>query len=180
MKQNSKRRNICAFAVAFILVLGFSRCGYIRKNCCGYNGPITSPDAIALYAKEHFIAKDLIDEWTARYEAKTGLSSIDSLKKSDLVLHNSYSFNGYYVCLLLCNKKSIGLRILRGMDEKNQVHIILVGINPDYTTLYIRKPGPTFITSRLKKFTNGVNSLEEEMQMPGDHVVGGLQFSQKP
>ncbi len=180
MKQNHTHRNACSIGVALLLTLSLTHCSLSKKNCCGYSGPVVSPNAISLYATNHFIPKDLIDKWTARYEAQTGLPSNGSLKIRDLVVSNSYSFNGRYVRLILCNKDCIGLRILLGMDENNQVHIILVGIKPDYSTLYIPKPGLDFALLKGARAMWGVNSLEDEMPMPYENIVGGLQFSQKP
>jgi hypothetical protein len=180
MKQNHTHRNICSIGAALLLVLGLTQCSFTKKNCCGYRGPVVSPAAISLYATDHFIPKEMIDKWTARYEAQTGLPSNGSLKMRDLVLSNSYSFNGRYVSLILCNKDCIGLRILLGMDEDSKVHIILVGIKPDYSTLYIPKPGLDFALLKGARAMRGVNSIEEEMPVPYETIVGGLQFSQKP
>ena len=41
---------------------------------------------------------------------------------------------------IITNDSCIGLRVIYGMDENNKVHIILVGINPEYETLYIKNP----------------------------------------
>jgi hypothetical protein len=180
MKRNNTLRNICYTGAALLLILSLPQCSITKKNCCGYRGPVVSPPAISLYATDHFIPKDLIDKWTARYEAQTGLPSNDSLKLRDLVVSNSYSFNGRYVSLIICSKDCIGLRILHGMDENNKIHIILVGIKPDYSTLYIPKPGLGFALSKGARAMWGVNSVEEEMPVPYENIVGGLQFSQKP
>ncbi len=179
MKLNSKHRNICTMGVALLLTLSLTQCSLMKKNCCGYKGPIVAPQAISLYGIDHFIPKDTIDDWTARYDANNALLKKNNFKGSELLV-NSCSFNGYYVRLLLCNKNCIGLRVLHGMDTKLKVHIILVGIKPDYSTLYIPKPGVYFSEPKAVKAILGVNSTDWGEPALYEHVVGGLQFSQKP
>jgi hypothetical protein len=168
MKQNSTQRNICLIGVALLLSFGLIRCSLTKMNYCGYNGPVVSQQAINLYARDHFIPKKTIDDWTARYEANKALIKNDSSKVNNNLLGDKCSFNGRYVKLLVLNENSIGLRVLYGMDPNFGVHIILVGIKPDYSTLYIPRPGPV--------------SMEEDTDTPtsSHHETGGLQFSQRP
>jgi hypothetical protein len=180
MKHNSKDRNRYAIGLALLVTLSSTQCSFTKKKCCGYSGPIVSPAAIALYAKDHFIPKDMIDEWTQRYEANKAMIKNDRLMGADHVLGDSCSFNGHYVSLLLCNKNSIGIRVLHGMDPDYKVHIILVGINPDYSTLYIPKPGSNFMPVKGAKGLFGINNTDEEVIPSFDNVVGGVEFSQKP
>ena len=130
-----------------------------KKGCEGYTGKVTDARAESLLKRCHFIIKDSIEDWVGRYEEyKTKLSrkpdyktnSQDSTKaKGDemkaameemstrFLMGGSVSYNSCMIKKILCDKNSIGLRDLYGIDRNNRMHIILVGIQPDYSNLYV-------------------------------------------
>jgi hypothetical protein len=180
MKQNYTLRNSYSIGVALLLAFSLTQCGLLKKNCCGYKGPVVTKEAIALYTRDHFIPKATIEEWTARFAAYKKNLRNDSSKSLVEELGSSYSYNGYYVNLILCDKGSIGTRILLGLDELYKLHFILVGINPDYTTLYIRKPGSYLSLPKSKRAIWGINGVDDAVFEPNEIIYGGLQFSQRP
>ncbi len=121
----------------------FSKCCVLapqNANCCnGYTGTTTEKHAVALLAKDHFMPKDTILAWTAKYQANKTLICHDSLPTIGKVLGDSCSFNRCIIKAIICNDSCIGLRVIYGMDPNFRVHVILVGIKPDYSTLYIDK-----------------------------------------
>jgi hypothetical protein len=125
-------------AVAFFAVLFFTQCTDEAPltDCDGYTGPVTNKQALALQARCHFMSKDTIIVWTERYQKNKPAAS----PTSTATFGDSCSFNNSIVRAIITNDSCIGLRIIYGMDEKNIVHNILVGIKPDYSTLYVRKP----------------------------------------
>jgi hypothetical protein len=124
--------------VIFFLVLFFTRCTNTIEtaDCDGYTGPVTNKQALALQAKCHFMSKDTIALWTERYQKNKPTTA----PSTSAIFSDSCSFNNSIVRAIITNDSCIGLRVIYGMDEKNMVHNILVGIKPDYSTLYIRKP----------------------------------------
>jgi hypothetical protein len=128
-------------AVAFSSVLFLTQCtGEASfEDCDGYTGTVTNKQALALQAKCHFIPKDTIAVWTERYQRNKSATGDSSLSVGS-ILGDSCSFNNSIVRAIITNDSCIGLRVVYGMDEVKKVHIILVGIKPDYSSLYIRKP----------------------------------------
>ena len=53
------------------------------------------------------------------------------------LIGGSVSYNSCLIKKILCDKNSIGLRVLYGIGADNRIHIILVGIQPDYSNLYV-------------------------------------------
>jgi hypothetical protein len=125
-------------AVAIFTILFFTQCNDEASfaDCDGYTGTVTNKQALALQAKCHFMTKDTIAVWTARYQKNKPQAS----PTASATFGDSCSFNNSIVKAIITNDSCIGLRVIYGMDEVNKVHIILVGIKPDYSTLYIRKP----------------------------------------
>jgi hypothetical protein len=125
-------------AFAIFSVLFFTQCTNEAPllNCDGYTGPVTNKQALALQGKCHFMPKDTIAVWTDRYQKNKPTGA----PNSNAIFGDSCSFNNSIVRAIITNDSCIGLRVIYGMDEVNKVHIILVGIKPDYTTLYIKKP----------------------------------------
>jgi hypothetical protein len=125
-------------AVAILSLVFFTQCTSDASftDCDGYTGPVTNKQAIALQAKCHFMTKDTIAVWTDRYQRNKPNAS----PTGNATFGDSCSFNNSIVRAIITNDSCIGLRVIYGMDEKNIVHIIVVGIKPDYSTLYIRKP----------------------------------------
>lgn len=139
------KKKLPFLVVALVLTsLLFSQCCKKckeKEDCCeGYTGAITNPDADTLLDQCHFIIKDSIDTWTARYQANKNLICNDTLPGQNAVLGDSSSFNRCIVKAIICNDSCIGLRVIYGMDPDYKMHVILVGIKPDYTSLYIPRP----------------------------------------
>ena len=135
------------------------------KTSNGYTGPITDTAAKRLQDKCHFMPKDTIAVWAARYQNFKKTATPDSLNMAKLYI-DSCSFNNNIVRAIITNDSCIGLRVINGMDEQNKVHIILVGIKPDYSTLYIKKPARC----------GGVSSKKEN----SDEEIGGGEMADYP
>lgn len=148
-------------SLAFTSLALFSGCNNDdSKKCCeGYTGKVTNAKAESLLKRCHFLSKDSIEVWVKRYDVykerlnrkpdyrtnnKDTLNagtaemkaSIDDMTKGFL-MGGSVSFNNCIIKKILCDKNSIGLRVLYGIGGDNRIHIILVGIQPDYTNLYV-------------------------------------------
>jgi hypothetical protein len=132
----SSALKLLVFALCTLSV--FTKCTQSASitNCDGYTGTVTNKKALALQAKCHFMPKDTIAVWTERYQK----NKPTALPSTTAIFSDSCSFNNSIVRAIITNDSCIGLRVVYGMDEVNKVHIILVGIKPDYSTLYIRKP----------------------------------------
>ncbi len=138
MKKQFLSSKVLLTVCAIFSVLFFSQCTDMEPvtDCDGYTGTVTNKQAIALQAKCHFMTKDTIAVWTARYQRNKPTAS----PTSNAIFGDSCSFNSSIVRAIISNDSCIGLRVIYGMDEKNAVHIIVVGIKSDYSTLYIKKP----------------------------------------
>jgi hypothetical protein len=136
-------------AVAIFSVLFFTQCTdeVPLSDCDGYTGTLTNKQALALQARCHFMSKDTIAVWTARYQKNKPTAS----PTATTTFGDSCSFNNSIVRAIITNDSCIGLRVIYGMDEKNIVHNILVGIKPDYTTLYVRKPKDCGVSGDMQK-----------------------------
>ena len=86
------------------------------------------------------------------------------------MLGDSCSFNNNIVKAIITNDSCIGLRIINGMDAANKVHVILVGIKPDYSTLYIKKPKDCGVEK---------NAAAKDGGEPDDDLGGG-EWAQNP
>jgi hypothetical protein len=146
-------------SIAFATSLSLSSCKEDDdKKCCeGYTGAITEARADSLVKRCHFIKQDTIKDWVSRYEAykktldyrKEYKMQADTTQNQapampplsaasvEFLKNGCVSFNNCIVKKILCDKNSIGLRVLYGIDTNNKIHIILVGIKPDYTDLYV-------------------------------------------
>jgi hypothetical protein len=173
MNHLTKKRTLLLFTVLFSAVLIFTRCGHEVKDdkkCCeGYTGAMSDPRADSLKTKCHFISKDSIIVWTARYQANKNLICTDSLPGVGHVLGDSCSFNRCIIKAIICNENCIGLRVIYGMNANKKVKIILVGIKPDYSTLYIPKPNECCPSPAMAKSVMGSGS-----------GVGGAEYAQWP
>jgi hypothetical protein len=138
MKKQFFSSKVLLAAVAIFSILFFTQCSdeASLSDCNGYTGTVTNKQALALQAKCHFMSKDTIAVWTARYQKNKPMAA----PTANATFGDSCSFNNSIVRAIITNDSCIGLRVIYGMDEVNKVHIILVGIKPDYSTLYIRKP----------------------------------------
>jgi hypothetical protein len=180
-------------SVSALLVLLSSCNNDDSKSCQGYTGKITDAQADSLVKRCHFIKKDTIDAWVGRYEqfkkqldrkpdyrmsngdtanAKVAemKAQIDEMSKRFL-LNGSVSYNNCIIRKILCDKNSIGLRVLYGISPDNRIHIILVGIQPDYTNLYV--DGEDCCGESLnKKLGAGISGATD--------AKGGAEYGQMP
>ncbi len=158
------------FFAVFILAF-FTKCTQSANiiNCDGYTGSVTNKQALALQAKCHFMPKDTIAVWTARYQKNKPTTAGAPLPPASSAFGDSCSFNNGIVRAIITNDSCIGLRVIYGMDEINKVHIILVGIKPDYSTLYIRKPKEC-----------GVGKDAGAKDGDGDDDLGGGEWADTP
>lgn len=151
-------------SIALIVLLTFNSCDKNdNKKCCeGYTGKITDPMADSLVNRCHFLSQDSIELWVKRYQSyknqlsrkndynTQGGNNKDSMNTETnqaaaemdavaarFLTRGSFSFNSCIIKKLLCDANSIGLRVLYGIGGDNRIHIILVGIKPDYSNLYV-------------------------------------------
>jgi hypothetical protein len=173
MKKHFFSSTVLLAAVAIFSILFFTQCASEASfsDCDGYTGPVTNKQAAALLAKCHFMPKDTITVWTDRYQKNKPTISGTPLPGASSVLGDSCSFNNSIVRAIITNDSCIGLRVVYGMDEANKVHIILVGIKPDYSTLYIRKP---------KDCGVGKNAAAKDGGGDGDDDLGGGEWADNP
>lgn len=183
-------------SVAFAASLTFSSCKEDdEKKCCeGYTGKITNARADSLVKRCHFISKDSIDLWVKRYEAykerlnrkpdyrtdtKDTANASDAEMKANMddvakrfLMGGSVSYNSCIIKKILCDKNSIGLRVLYGIGADNRIHIILVGIQPDYSNLYI--DGEDCCDKTMNK------TLGAGLTVPPGSDTGGAEYGQMP
>jgi hypothetical protein len=108
-------------------------------DCCdGYTltKEDLDPSANRLVKQHHFMPGSKIEEWSNRYK-----SQVNDIQRdggiSKLFVDTSTSFNSCIIKSILCSDSSIGLRVMPGISDDGQVHIMLVGIDKDYRNLYI-------------------------------------------
>ena len=168
--------NLIGLLLFCILMLSQSCKNYqSEKKCCeGYTGPVTGNNANSLRNACHFMLKDTINSWTARYQANKNAICNNSLPGINKVLGDSCSFNRCIIKAIICNDSCIGLRVVYGMDPLKRVHIILVGIRPDYTTLYIPRPNECCGQPNMAK-------VDDNNILNGDgSKLGGAEYAQMP
>lgn len=169
MKQYKLYYKLIKSSLFISIMIIFVSCYDEQNNitdCDGYIGKVTNKSAETLIARCHFMPKDSIVSWTNRYQKNKKDIGTTSLPIPN-VLGDSCSFNNSIVKAIITNDSCIGLRVVNGMDIKNKVHLLLVGIKPDYTTLYIRKPKDCDVKDLLNKKETG--KLDE----PEDDLGGG-------
>lgn len=172
MKHLSISKKITVILLGLLLMLSLSFC-HLSKNCCkGFKGEYTSEQSILLQQRDHFILKDSIIKWTNRYNERKDLFCKGGLPVPGRFFDSTSSFNRCIIKAILCNDSCIGLRVLYGMDHFYKVHIIIVGIKPDYSNLYIPRP-----LACKPKFHTWQPFPDEGM---GGNEYGGAEFSQKP
>jgi hypothetical protein len=171
MKQNETFLKKAFMGVLVISLLGFTKCinsSEAPADCNGYTGSVTNKNASTLLKICHFMPKDTIAVWSARYQRNKANINSTALPNTGAVLSDSCSFNSSIVRAIITNDSCIGLRVVYGMDEKNKVHVILVGIKPDYSTLYVRKPADCATADTVEKGLIQKNGGE-----PDDELGGG-------
>lgn len=182
-------------SMALAASLTFSSCtDDDDKKCCeGYTGKISDARADSLVNRCHFLSKDSIELWVKRYETfKERLNrkpdyrtdNKDTANKNDaemkanmdevaklFLMGGSVSYNSCIIKKILCDKNSIGLRVLYGIGADNRIHIILVGIQPDYSNLYV--DGEDCCDKSInKKMGAGLTSVTDSK--------GGAEYGQMP
>jgi hypothetical protein len=183
-------------SIAFAASLTFSSCtDDADKKCCeGYTGKISDARADSLVNRCHFLSKDSIELWVKRYETfkerlnrkpdyrtdnKDTAYANDAEMKAKLdevskqfLMGGSVSYNNCIIKKILCDKNSIGLRVLYGIGADNRIHIMLVGIQPDYSNLYI--DGEDCCDKTMNK------TLGAGLTAPPGSGTGGAEYGQMP
>lgn len=142
---------IVSYLLLIVLsVFVLTQCDHFKSpqnnNLAGYTGQITDPQALELKARCHFIPKDTVDLYVARFNKKVMKDSANSWaathQNQNAVFGKvAHSFNSCIVKQILADSSSIGMRILYGLDEADSLHQMLIGIDKDYNNLYIDRPG---------------------------------------
>jgi hypothetical protein len=163
-------------APLFVFIIYLSSCVQKKdvptSNCDGYTGQLKNENALKLSQTNHFMIEDSIKSWTERYATFKTKINANALPNQANVFGDSSSFNHCIVKSILSNDSCIGLRVVYGMDAAYKVHVILVGIKPDYTTLYIDTPKEC--NAKLSdggKDSTGVN---------GGSGSGGAEYGMEP
>jgi hypothetical protein len=183
MKLKTKFSMAIIATICFTLLLVFSGCNNdTDKKCCeGYTGKITNEQSLKLVNKCHFLSKDSIVLWTKKYEEykirlgsdKDTISAMLDKVSAGFLRSGSVSFNSCIIKKIICNEKSIGLRVLYGIGADNRIHIILVGINADdYSNLYVEDAEDCCDKSINKSLANGAGDATGN--------PGGAEFGQMP
>lgn len=160
------------------------------KSCCeGYTGPITNHLADSLRNKDHFIIKDSIIAWTARYEANKNFFNQKGFPNANDAFGYSTSFNRCIIKAIICNDSCIGLRVVYGMSPDLKVHVMMVGIKPDYNSLYIKRPEAclektkkeTAKTTELNKGIKTTNMFQgDNKSLTSMSDIGGAEYGMEP
>lgn len=196
MKFRSNTAAAAFFLAAFSALLLLSSCDNdSKKSCEGYTGKITDPRADSLVKRCHFLSKDSIELWVSRYESykkelmvklenRTETKDSANAKAEEMkaamdamsarfLMGGSVSYNSCIIRKILCDKNSIGLRVLYGIGSDNRIHIILVGIQPDYSNLYVE--GEDCCDKSINK-TLGAGAGDGAT----GKTTGGAEFGQMP
>ena len=181
MKLILKFRALVLFTTALFTLVLFSKChtkDNNKKGEDGYKGEVTDSLAKRLVHTCHFIEKDSILIWTSRYEENKRKDFPDNQPGLQGQPGNNYlpasstSFNSCIVKKLVNNEKSIGLRVVFGMSADKKIHVIFVGVNPDYSTLYIEEP---------PECCGGSNAqMQLTPRSAGSAKIGGAEYGQLP
>lgn len=184
-------------ALAFLLTFNSCKKNDNKKCCEGYTGKMTNPMADSLVNRCHFLSEDSIELWVKRYQSykdqlsrKNDYNTQDGNNKDSMnaetdkpnaemdavaarfLTRGSFSFNSCIIKKLLCNENSIGLRVLYGIGGDNRIHIILVGIKPDYSNLYVEAEADCCPQPMNKTLGAGLTGLTSEK--------GGAEYGQMP
>lgn len=180
MKHLLMTRSLPLVAVAILSLAMFSSCEKGKGGSGqGYTGKLEDSNAISLAARCHFIPKEQIVEWTKRYNEsrlrKGREGGQDSAVQAEQPAPNFLtagvaSFNSCIIRKLINDSNSIGLRALMGLDEKNVVHIIFVGVSKDYKDLYVDETAECCSGNASGKSKDGVMGVRS----------GGAEYGQIP
>ncbi len=131
-----------------------------------------SNEAQALIKRNHFMVSDSIEAWNKRYLENRDKVVNNKLPDQEMVYGDVSSFNNCIVSSIITNDSCIGLRVLYGMDAFFKVHVMLVGINPDYTTMYIKRP---------KACEGDISGqAKDSINVKADEEMGGAEFGMEP
>ena len=184
-------------ALAFLLTFNSCKKNDNKKCCEGYTGKMTNPMADSLVNRCHFLSEDSIELWVKRYQSykdqlsrKNDYNTQDGNNKDSMnaqtgkpnaemdavaarfLTRGSVSFNSCIIKKILCDKESIGLRVLYGIGGDNRIHIILVGIKPDYSNLYVYAEDDCCTKSMTKALGAGLTAIND--------TRGGAEYGQMP
>ena len=179
MKRIAQLRMAAIATISFTLILIFGSCNSSTNNecCTGYTGKVTNEQALSLVNKCHFLSKDSIELWTKKYEEykrKLGsdtdtIAALLDKTSAGFLRSGSVSFNS----CIIGNENSIGLRVLYGIGADNRIHIILVGVNADYSNLYVDAED-CCDKSINKSLANGASGVTSS------GTTGGAEYGQMP
>ncbi len=184
MKQLLKKITPALFLMTIVSVVFLAKCTPKNHGDVGYTGLLTNPQAITLSKVYHFIEKDSIDKWTERYKTYK-----DSISRNHLpgvggsIFQDSSSFYNTIIRKIIGNENSIGLRVLNGMDAEKKVHTIFVGINADYSSLYIPEPTELRDKKRQTAFFQNPSPFAQApgvIQAASTGKFGGAEMSPAP
>ena len=178
MKFSFQKNVLSSFVVVVATVFFFSYCTPKGDIVQGFKGNITNVSSNNLAITNHFISQDKIEEYTTRYKHFKDSIGGSTQPSPQSVLTDSCSFNSPIVKAILRDPNCIGLRVLQGIGPDSKLHIILVGINADYSTLYIDEPGEQGAKSGIKG-TAQANGFEYK-QVQRRLVKGGAEMGQMP
>jgi hypothetical protein len=190
MKRLTIVRTTVTAVTCSLLLLAFGSCiNKTEKKCCeGYTGKITNEQALKLVNTCHFLSKDSIEIWTKKYEAykkrlggeKDTVALALDKAAAGFLKGGAVSFNSCIVKKILCHENSIGLRVLYGIDGNGKIHIILVGIQPDYSNLYVNAQNDCCGSTAAQSSTaaKSTESAPDEDEAAGS--LGGAEYGQMP
>jgi hypothetical protein len=191
MKHTFSFKYFVAVVVTFICLSSCINKNDNQKCCEGFTGTVTNEQAKQLVDRCHFLSKDSIEIWVKTYDEfkrsigvrKDAATEAMAIKLDDVIANflknGSVSYNSCIVKKLLCNPKSIGLRVLYGIGGNGQIHIILVGIQPDYSNLYIADAKDCCGTkTAAAASTQKTEGAPENGDGPGG--LGGAEWGQSP
>ena len=173
-------RAFVLFTTALVTIILLSKCKPHdpEKKCCeGFTGQLTNSQAQKLKRTCHFIDVDSILAWTNRYQENKRRNPGDNTQGLqgqpgiDYLLGDSSSYNSCIIRKIICNENSIGLRVVYGMTADKKIHVIFVGVKPDYTTLYIEEP---------VECCNSNTQLQNAAAGAPPGKLGGAEYGQLP
>lgn len=172
------------FIIVLSLLIAFASCGQNLTRDNLTDPKPTTPQARKLVDSTcHFISKEQIAEFVNRYQKlKTSSDTSVAGGKLKFTLTDSCSFNNIVIRAILADKRCIGLRVVYGVGRDNKLHAIIVGIAPDYSTFYIKRPKEPCDPKAfrmLKRTDSSAVSAQDENQTLDDEE-GAAEMGQLP
>lgn len=159
--------------ICLVIIAGLLTQCHHDKEPVGYTGELKDTLSKKLVNVCHFIPQDSVKIWTARFQRDSikGLAP-ETQQAMAKLSSTAISFNSCIIRELINNKESIGLRVLFGMSADGRLHIIFVGIKPDYSNLYVQSP---------KECCGDGNLMDHALNMPPPPGgSGGAEYGQMP